>query len=319
MRAAVSTDELAEAVGPVDGVEILVWNGDGPAPEGTVEFWVPHYATRADVIDQGHRLQGLEVVQLQSAGYDGVAERLPAGVTLCNATGVHDDATAEHAVGLVLASLRGIPESVRQHGHWTPLPGRRSLADSRVLVLGYGSIGRALAERLLPMKASITAVASRERDDDLVGRVRSISDLPALLPDQDVVVALVPLSDATRGLLDDETLALLPDGALVVNVARGPVVDTDAVLRHAGRLRFALDVTDPEPLPDGHPLWDAPDVLITPHIAGGTTAMLPRIAALVRDQLRRTVAGEPAGQRASAASLPACTSPPSASAPTWPS
>jgi phosphoglycerate dehydrogenase-like enzyme len=123
--------------------------------------------------------------------------------------------------------------------------------------------------------------------------VRSIDDLAALLPEQDVVVALVPLSDDTRGLLGDETLALLPDGALVVNVARGPVVDTDAVLRHAGRLRFALDVTDPEPLPDGHPLWDAPDVLITPHIAGGTTAMLPRISALVRDQLRRRVAGEP--------------------------
>jgi phosphoglycerate dehydrogenase-like enzyme len=143
------------------------------------------------------------------------------------------------------------------------------------------------------MKAVVTAVATRERDDDLVGRVRSIDDLPALLPDQDVVVALVPLSDATRGLLGDDTLSLLPDGALVVNVARGPVVDTEAVLRHAGRLRFALDVTDPEPLPDGHPLWDAPDVLITPHIAGGTTAMLPRISALVRDQLRRRVAGEP--------------------------
>lgn len=293
MRAVVATPELAEAVGPVVGVEIIVWNGDGPAPDGVVEFWVPHYAPRADVIDQGHRLQGLEVVQLQTAGYDGVAERLPAGTTLCNATGVHDDATAEHAVGLVLASLRGIPESVRQHGHWSSLPGRRSLADSRVMVLGYGSIGRALAERLLPMKAVVTAVATHERDDDLVGRVRSIGDLLALLPEQDVVVALVPLSAATRGLLGDEALSLLPDGALVVNVARGPVVDTDAVLRHAGRLRFALDVTDPEPLPDGHPLWDAPDVLITPHIAGGTTAMLPRIAALVRDQLQRKVAGVP--------------------------
>jgi phosphoglycerate dehydrogenase-like enzyme len=232
------------------------------------------------------------VVQLQSAGYDGIAARLPAGITLCNATGVHDDATAEHAVGLVLASLRGIPEAVRQHGHWTSLAGRRSLADSRVMILGYGSIGRALAERLLPMKARVTAVATRERDDDLVGRVRAIGDLAGLLPEQDVVVALVPLTDATRGILGDAALGLLPDGALVVNVARGPVVDTAAVLRHAGRLRFALDVTDPEPLPDGHPLWEAPDVLITPHIAGGTTAMLPRMAALVRDQLRRMVAGE---------------------------
>lgn len=293
MKAVLSSRTLADAVGPVDGVDIEVWNGDGPVPEGDVEVWVPHYATRADVIDQGHRLQGLQVVQLQSAGYDGVAERLPDGITLCNAAGVHDDATAEHAVGLVLASLRGIPEAVRQHGHWEPMPGRRSLADARVLVLGYGSIGHALAERLLPMKAHVTAVASRERDDDLVGRVRSTDDLDALLPEQDVVVALVPLTDATRGLLGERTFALLPDGALVVNVARGGVVDTDAVLRHAGRLRFALDVTDPEPLPDGHPLWDAPGVLVTPHVAGGTTAMLPRISALVRDQLRRRVAGEP--------------------------
>jgi phosphoglycerate dehydrogenase-like enzyme len=293
VKAVISSRTLAGAVGPVEGVEVAVWNGDGPAPEGDVDFWVPHYATRADVIDQGHRLRGLRVVQLQSAGYDGVAERLPPGITLCNATGVHDDATAEHAVGLVLASLRGIPESVRQHGHWEPLPGRRSLADSRVLVLGYGSIGRALARRLLPMKAVVTAVATRERDDDLVGRVRPIGDLPDLLPEQDVVVVLVPLDDTTRGLMGDAAMDLLPDGALVVNVARGPVVDTDAVLRHAGRLRFALDVTDPEPLPDGHPLWAAPGVLITPHIAGGTTAMLPRIAALVREQLRRRVAGEP--------------------------
>jgi len=293
VRAALATAELAEAIGPVDGVEIVVWNGDGLAPEGDVDLWVPHYATSADVIDRGHELHGLRWVQLQSAGYDGVAERLPSGITLCNAVGVHDDATAEHAVGLILASLRGIPESVRAHGHWERMPGRRSLADARVLVLGYGSIGRALVERLVPMKAEVTAVASRRRDDDLVGTVRSTADLPQLLPEQDVVVVLVPLTDTTKGMVDDAFLASLPNGALVVNLARGPVVDTDAVLRHAGRLRFALDVTDPEPLPDGHPLWDAPDVLITPHVAGGTTAMLPRIAALVRAQLVRAAAGEP--------------------------
>ncbi len=293
MRAVLPTHELARAVGEVDGVEIVVWDGEAPAPTDVVDLWVPHYATNPDIIDQGRDLEGLQVVQLQSAGYDGVAARLPAGVTVCNAAGVHDDATAEHAVGLILASLRGIPEAVRQHGRWERMPGRRSLADSRVLVLGYGSIGRALAERLLPMKARVTAVASRERDDDLVGRVHAVADLPMLLPEQDVVVLLVPLTEDTRAMVDDEFLALLPDGALVVNVARGAVLENDAVLRHAGRLRFALDVTDPEPLPEGHPLWEAPEMLITPHLGGGTTAMESRMAALVRRQLARLVNGEP--------------------------
>ena len=293
MKAVIASRSLAEAVGPVEGVEVVVWKGEDPAPAGDVDLWVPHYSITPEVVDQGRRLPGLRVVQLQSAGYDGVLERLPDGVTLCNASGVHDDATAEHAVGLTLASLRGIPEAARPHGTWHRMPGRRPLADARVMVLGYGSIGRALTERLLPMKVQVTAVASRERDDDLVGRVRAVADLPALLPEQDVVVVLVPLSEATHGLLGAEELALLPDSALVVNVARGPVLDTDAVLREAGRLRFALDVTDPEPLPDGHPLWEAPEVLITPHMAGGTSAMVPRMAALVREQLGRLLAGDP--------------------------
>jgi phosphoglycerate dehydrogenase-like enzyme len=238
-------------------------------------------------------LPSLRVVQTQLAGYDGQLDLLPDGVVLANASGVHDDATAEHAVGLALAVLRGIPEAVRSHGHWTQLQGRRSLADSRVLVLGYGSIGRAVAERLLPMRAELTAVATRAREDDLVGRVHGVDELPELLAEQDVVIVLLPLSDKTRGLVGDKVLAALRDDVVVVNVARGGVLDTGAVQRHAGRLRFALDVTDPEPLPDGHPLWSAPGVLITPHVAGGTTAMLPRVAALVRDQLEAVVAGRP--------------------------
>ncbi len=236
----------------------------------------------------------MRVVQTQLAGYDGQLALLPEGVTLCNAAGVHDDATAEHAVGLMLASLRGIPEAVRAHGSWTALQeGRRSLADSRVLILGYGSIGRALAERLLAHRAVVTAVATRPRTDELVGHVHGGAELPGLLADQHVVVVLLPLSETTRGFVGTDLLGALPDGALVVNVARGGVLDTDAVLVEAGRLRFALDVTDPEPLPDGHPLWNAPGVLITPHVAGGTTAMLPRVASLVREQLAAYVAGEP--------------------------
>jgi phosphoglycerate dehydrogenase-like enzyme len=292
VRAAVATVELRDAIGPVDGVEIVVWDGVTDPPSG-VGFLVPDYRTTLQVLARLDQLPDVQVVQTQLAGYDGQLELLPQGVTLCNARGVHDDATAEHAIGLALAVLRRVPEAVRGHGSWQPLQtGMRSLADSRVLILGYGSIGRAVAERLLPMKARITAVAASARADDLVGEVRAVDDLPDLLPGQDVVVVLVPLGDRTRGLVGEDFLGWLPDGALVVNVARGGVVDTDAVLRHAGRLRFALDVTDPEPLPDGHPLWEAPDVLVTPHVAGGTTAMLPRVAAFVRDQLRRWAVGE---------------------------
>jgi phosphoglycerate dehydrogenase-like enzyme len=290
--AAVPDAALREAVGEVAGVEVLVWDGAGD-PDPRIEVCVPDYRGLHH-FERLRELPALRVVQTQLAGFDGQVELLPDGVTLCNAAGVHDDATAEHAVGLVLASLRRIPEAVRGHGTWQDLRGgMRSLADSRVLVLGYGSIGRALAERLLAHRAVVTAVASTARDDDLVGRVHGVDGLDDLLPDQHVVVVLLPLSDRTRGFVDARRLALLPDGALVVNVARGGVVDTDAVLAEAGRLRFALDVTDPEPLPDGHPLWSAPDVLVTPHVAGGTTAMLPRMAALVRDQLQRYAAGEP--------------------------
>jgi phosphoglycerate dehydrogenase-like enzyme len=291
---AVPTEELRDAVGPVEGVEYVVWDGHGPAPRADeVEVCVPDYRTTMRTMKRLGELPALRVVQTQLAGYDGQVELLPDGVVLANASGVHDDATAEHAVGLALAVLRGIPEAVRAHGHWTNLWDQRSLADSRVLILGYGSIGRAVAERLVPMRAEITAVASRARQDPLVGEVHGVDELPALLGDQHVVIVLLPLGDQTRGFVDDAVLAALPDGSVVVNVARGAVLDGDAVLRHAGRLRFALDVTDPEPLPDGHALWSAPGVLITPHVAGGTTAMLPRVAALLRDQLERLVDGRP--------------------------
>ena len=290
--ASVPTEELRDDVGEVPGVEVVVWDGVAD-PDPRIEVCVPDYRSLHH-LERLAELPRLRAVQTQLAGFEGQVELLPDGVTLCNAGGVHDDATAEHAVGLALAMLRRIPEAVRGAGAWQDLgSGMRSLADSRVLVLGYGSIGRALAVRLLAHRAVVTAVASRERDDDLVGRVRAVDRLDDLLPDQHVVVVLLPLSAATRGFVDARRLALLPDGSVVVNVARGGVVDTDAVLAEAGRLRFALDVTDPEPLPDGHPLWSAPDVLVTPHVAGGTTAMPPRMAALVRDQLRRYAAGDP--------------------------
>jgi phosphoglycerate dehydrogenase-like enzyme len=164
-----------------------------------------------------------------------------------------------------------------------------------VLVVGYGRIGRAIARRFAPFEVTLTAVASRARaGDELVPHVHGIDELPDLLPDHDVVVVIVPLTDSTRGLVDASLLGGMPDGALLVNVARGPVVDTDALVAEcaAGRLRAALDVTDPEPLPEDHPLWTAPGVLITPHVGGATDAMRPRAMALVRRQVEALLAGE---------------------------
>jgi phosphoglycerate dehydrogenase-like enzyme len=291
--AAVQSQELADAIGHIDGVDVIVWpEGDDLPPRlDEVELLVPDYIRARRTARMLERLPRLRAVQLQTAGYDAVVDLVPRTVELLSARGVHDDPTAEMALGLTIASLRGIDVAVREHGRWRQEVERRSLADSSVAILGYGSIGRAIALRMIACQAQVTGVATSSRDDDVVGRVVTADEVD--WPAQHVVVVVLPLSETTRHAVDASFLARLHDGALVVNVGRGPVVDTDAVLAEAGRLRFALDVTDPEPLPDDHPLWTAPDVLITPHIAGGTTAMLPRMAALVRDQLERLRDGRP--------------------------
>jgi len=285
--AAVQSQELADAVGTIDGVELLVWPEADDLPERAdeIELVVPDYLRARRTLQQLEHFPRMRAVQLQMAGYDGVIDITPPGLDLLSARGVHDDATAELALGVTIASLRGIDIAVRDHGHWTQEVERPSLADSAVAILGYGSIGRAIAVRMSACRAHVTGVATSPREDDVVGQVVTADEVDWAA--QDVVVVVLPLSESTRHAVDAAFLARLRDGALVVNVGRGPVVDTDAVVAEAGRLAFALDVTDPEPLPDGHPLWSAPNVLITPHIAGGTTAMLPRMAALVRDQLER--------------------------------
>lgn len=287
---------LRDAVGEVPGVETVIWDPAGEAaPDERVEVVVAPYLGAASALAAVAQLPDVRLVQLQSAGYDGVLEVVPEEVGVANAAGVYDAATAELAVGMTIASLRGIPDAVRSgdEARWSPLGRRTSLADRRVLVVGYGSVGRAIARRLSTFEVTLTAVASRARaGDDLVDTVHGIDELSTLLPEHDVVIVIVPLDDSTRHLVDDAFLSAMPDGALLVNVARGPVADTDALVAHSGRIALALDVTDPEPLPDGHPLWTAPDVLITPHAGGNTTALLPRMSALLRDQLTRIAAGE---------------------------
>jgi phosphoglycerate dehydrogenase-like enzyme len=243
-------------------------------------------------------LPRLELVQLLTAGYDNVTPHLPGGVTLCSGGGIHDASTAELTLTLILTSLRGVPDFVRAQDRrdWIPIRIWPALADRRVLVVGYGRVGRAIARRLLPFEVELTAVASRPHDgDDLVDTVHGIDDLPALLPLQDVVVVITPLTEATVRLVDREFLSRMKDGALLVNLARGRVADTDALVAEAasGRLRMAVDVTDPEPLPPEHPLWTTPNVMISPHVGGASTAFRPRALALVKSQLAAYAAGRP--------------------------
>ena len=280
---------IAELVPPVEGAEIVTWDVVDEPPRTDVEVVVIPQS-HAPFITRLGELRQLRGVILSAAGYDNVVRFLPPGVHLANAVGVHDTATAEMALALMLASQRDLPTYVRAQGEgrWLPREDRRSLADQRALLVGYGGIGRALAVRLLACETSVTAVASRARDgDEYVERVHPVDDLPALLPEHDIVVVAVPLSEATRGMIGTEELALMPDDALLVNVGRGPLVDTDALIAEcaSGRLRAALDVTDPEPLPEGHPLWHTPGVLISPHVGGGGRAYPPRQAHYVTTQI----------------------------------
>ena len=290
--------ETAAAVGPLPAaVTFDAWDGTGdwPSSVSQVEMYVVPYMVGRAALAPIAAMGRLRVVQTLTAGYDDVVPFIPPGVVLCNARGVHDASTAELAVALMLASLRGIDDFARAapFGRW--LHGTRpALADRRVLIVGYGSVGAAIERRLVGFEVEVSRVARTPRSSEL-GPVHGYQRLPELAATADVVVLCVPLSAETTGLVDAAFLARLPDGALVVNVARGAVVDTQALLAEvtSGRLRAALDVTDPEPLPPGHRLWSTPGVLVSPHVGGNTTAFLPRAHALLTDQLERFAAGRP--------------------------
>lgn len=291
-----------EVEGLPDTLTYHHWDGERefPADPADCAVYVVPYMRGQDVaVRPLDKMPHLRYVQTLTAGIDHMIPAvplLPSGTVVCNARGVHDASTAELALTLALAALRNLPQFVRdqREGRWRPVV-HRSLADSHVLIVGYGSIGAAIEERLLPFEvSSVTRVARTARQAPR-GAVRPLEDLPQLLPEADVVVLSLPLNQRTTGLVDAGFLAAMRDGALLVNVARGGVVDTGALLSEvaAGRLLAALDVTDPEPLPADHPLWQQPGALITPHVGGPTTAFYPRAKRLLRDQLNRWAAGEP--------------------------
>ncbi|MFE4833878.1 2-hydroxyacid dehydrogenase [Arthrobacter sp. NPDC056691] len=266
-------------------------------PEGAaleeIDAVVLPYIDASAVLGSLAKASNLQLVQTQSTGYDGVPEAAGASAAVATAAGVHAAATAEFAVGLILAKLRGIDAAVRdqQTGSWRPQR-RPSLADRRVLLIGVGGIGHEIAKRLAPFEVELTRVGSSARTDEH-GEVYAAASLVSLAATHDVLVAVTPLNEATHKLVNAEVLAALPDGALVVNVGRGPVVDTEALTAEvlSGRLHCALDVVDPEPLPSDHPLWSSENALITPHIGGNASAFEPRIVKLLARQLEALAGG----------------------------
>ena len=257
-----------------------------------VTFYCLPYMGDAVSIAMISRLPALAVVQSLSSGVDDVLGALPPQVTLCNGRGIgHEEGTAELAVALILASLRNIGRFARQQAErcWSH---RRTetLDGKRVLLVGYGPIGAAIEKRLQPFGAEISRVSRTPGD-----HIHQLEALPGLAASTDILVACIALHPATRGLISSKVLAELPDGALVVNVARGPVVDAEALSAEltSGRLNAALDVTDPEPLPAGRPEWGLPNVLVTPHVGGDTFAFARSAPGFVGEQVTRHLAGRP--------------------------
>jgi phosphoglycerate dehydrogenase-like enzyme len=272
-------------------IDVLTWDGSGPPPAGIerVEFWVP--SSGSDYKAMIEAMPRLKVVQALSAGIEHLIGLIPEGVTLCDGRGIHGGATAEWVLAAILASLREFPGFIRAQDHedWTQHT-TDELQGKHVLIIGAGDLGEHTARRLRAFDVELTMVGRRARDG-----VHAVAELPALLPAAEVIVLVIPMTDETRHMVDREFLARMRDGALLVNAARGAIVVTDDLLAElqSGRIHAALDVTDPEPLPAGHPLWTASNVLLTPHVGGAVLGFPGRAYALVRAQVTRYAAGEP--------------------------
>ena len=272
--------KLSPATTPADGGDF-----------SEVTFYVPAYMGGRAALELTKKMPNLKYLQMPNAGYDDAMEFVRPGMTLCNGRSIHDDSTAELAVGLTIASLRGFPEFVRNQdkGKWAHTL-ERSINDRKIGIIGFGSIGSTIARMLAGFSVEIMPFTQSGRDN-----TTPITELDKHLPTLDVVILILPLTKESKNLFDARRLALMKDGALLVNVARGPIVDTDALIKelNSGRITAALDVTDPEPLPESHALWSAKGVLISPHVGGNSTAFEPRARRLIKSQLDLLAAAKP--------------------------
>jgi phosphoglycerate dehydrogenase-like enzyme len=291
----------------------LIPVSDSPGPEIEIDVWIPDpYPTRA--MRAWPKLRGVRLVLSLMAGTEWIPGTVGPHVTICNARGSHNISTAEWTVASILAMLKHFPFflEVQRSGIWKrrfeasaqyaaitgdtrphyPPVMLEELTGKSVLLVGYGSIGKEIERMLAPFNVILTRVARSTRTNP---PVHAVSELDSLLPQAQVVILILPATPESYKLIGARQLALMQQGALLVNAARGPIVDTDALVEalHAGRVRAALDVTDPEPLPEGHPLWNCPNLLLTPHVGGSSPQFAPRALNTAADELRRYMAGEP--------------------------
>ncbi len=249
-----------------------------------IEFYVPSYMGGLKTIEIIPKMKNLKVVHYNQAGYEDILPHIPQGVSLCNGTGIHDVSTSELAVGLTIASRRGFAEFMdnQRQGIWKRTT-KPALADSHVGIIGYGHIGKRIASLLEMFETKVTAFTRSGSDGSI-----KIAEFDAYLPKLDVIILILPLTTESKNFMNAERIKKMKDGATLVNVARGAIIDTDALVAelHTGRITAGLDVTDPEPLPEGHPLWSAPNVIICPHVGGDSGAFQPRARAMVSQQLQ---------------------------------
>jgi len=295
-----------------DGIELIAVS-DKMDRDVEIDVWIPDpYSTKAMLA--WPRLRGVKLVLAMMAGTEWIPGTVGPHVTICNAHGAHNVSTAEWILAAILAMLKYFPLylEIQRSGIWKrrfegsklyaelngdarevypPVLGEE-LTGKAILLVGYGAIGKEVERMLQPFQVEILRLARRARMEP---EVHAVSDLERLLPKADVVVLILPATAASRGLIGARQLALMRQGALLVNAARGPVVGTGALVEalRSGKIRAALDVTDPEPLPDGHPLWSCPNLLITPHVGASTPQFTPRALRTAADELRRYMRGEP--------------------------
>lgn len=294
------------------GVE-LVAIPDPPESEIEIDVWIPNpYANRA-LLAWPH-LRGVRLVLSMLAGTEWIPPLVGPHVTICNARGAHNISTAEWTITAILSMLKYIPLylDIQHEGLWKrrfeapphfaaisgdtypwyPPVMLEELTGKTVLLVGYGAIGQEIERMLAPFRVDLLRVARTARTEP---EVHAVSDLDSLLPRAEVVVLILPLTEETQGLIGRRQFELMRQGTLMVNAARGPIVQTDALMEalQSGKIRAAIDVTDPEPLPEGHPLWSCPNLLITPHLGASSREFTPRALHTAAEELRRYMNAEP--------------------------